>query len=119
MLQNKTPFYVLGSEQTSQTPPTETPEPDGLSKVTVYGIILACGITSVAFFLLAIKCKEWKEEYDKNRAVKVEDNSEVYGQDEEEGQVQDENVYYGEVGSELTFTCCPGYLPGGGQQGQG
>ena len=51
--------------------------------------------------------------------MKVEDNSEVYGQDEEEGQVQDENVYYGEVGPELTFTCCPGYLPGGGQQGQG
>ena len=68
--------------------------------MTIFGIIVAATLAPAVLLLLVIRCRIWKEEYDKNRAVKVEDNSEVYGQDEEEGQVQDENVYYGEVRSE-------------------
>ena len=68
-------------------------------------IVMIIFVSAMTAFVLAYllhvaakKCKKWKQDYDVRRGPKVEEN-EDYDEDDEGdgGQVEHENVYYGEV----------------------
>ena len=67
-------------------------------------IVFAC---AMVIFVLAVllhvayrRCKKWKADYDVRRGPKVEENQDFDDEEDDEeegGQIEHENVYYGEV----------------------